>query len=111
MSIMKINNVSAGYIFAYDADTGAVIWTHEKYVEVVHGQKERPPRITEAECQEIKIEAARVFKNRKVEALIAPEGFTLDENERISVDSERKTLHKTADETRSLADRFADYGK
>ncbi len=111
MSTLAIDNVSAGYVFAYDAKTGDVLWTHEKIVEVIRGREERPTRITEAECEQLRAEAARVFRCLEVKALIAPEGFALRENVRISIDPDKKTLCEILDEPRSLADRFADFSE
>jgi hypothetical protein len=111
MSTEQIDNVSAGHVFVYDAKTGNVLWTHEKVVEVIPGREEYPTRITEAECEEVRAQAARVFRGREVKALIAPEGFAPGENVRISVDPEKKTLREIPDEPRSLADRFAEFGK
>ena len=111
MNTPQIDNVSAGYVFAYDAKTGDVLWTHEKIVEVIHGQDEPPLRITEAECEQVRAEAAQVFRGREVEALIAPEGFALRENMRISVDPDNKTLREIPDEPGSIAARFADFSE
>jgi hypothetical protein len=111
MSTLPIDNVSAGYVFVYDAKTGDLLWTHEKIVEVIRGREERPTRITEAECEQVRAEAGRVFRGREVKALTAPEGFALRENMRISVDPDKKTLREIPDERRSLADRFADLSK
>lgn len=109
MNTPDIDNVCAGYVFAYDAKTGEVLWTHEKTVEVIRGREERPTRITEAECEQVRDEAARVFRGREVEALIAPEGFAMGENVRISVEPSKKVLRETPEEPSSLADQFADY--
>jgi hypothetical protein len=106
----RIDNVSAGYIFAYDAETGDVLWTHEKIVEVVRDREERPARVTETECEQVRAEAARVFRDRKVKALIAPQGFALGENMRISIDPQKKTLREEKEAHRDLADRFSDAG-
>ena len=108
MSITQIDNVSAGYVFAYDANTGDVLWTHEKFVEVLGELKEPLPQITEDECEQVKAEAAKVFRGRKVEAMIAPEGFALSDKVRISVDVDQKTLCEIPDKPQSLTDRFAD---
>ena len=107
----QIDNVSAGYVFAYDAKTGDVLWTHQKLVEVIRGREECPKQITEAEAEQVRAEAARVFRNREVKVLIAPEGFALSENVRIVVDPEKKILREIPDEPRSLAERFADFSK
>ena len=106
-----IDNVSAGYVFVYDAKTGDVLWTHEKLVEVIRGCNERPTRITDAECEQVRAEAARVFPSLKLKALIAPDGFALRENVRISVEPGTKVLCEVPEEPRSLADRFADSGE
>ncbi len=111
MNTPRIDNVSAGHVFAYDVKTGDVLWTHEKVVEVIRGREERPTRITEAECEQVRAEAARVFRGREVKALIAPEGFALRENVRISVDPETRILREIPDEPRSLADRLAEFSK
>jgi hypothetical protein len=111
MNIPQIDNVSAGYVFAYDARTGEVLWTHEKIVEVSRGCPERPARITDMECEEIRAEAAKVFLGRRVEALIAPEGFALGENVRITVDPDKRSLRESCYELPSLAERFADSGE
>ncbi len=107
MSTPKIDNVCAGYIFAYDAETGDLLWTHEKTVEVTRGEEEYPTPITEAECEKIRVETAGVFRDRKVEALISPEGFTLRENVQISVDLDKKILLEQEDEVPGLVDRFS----
>ena len=109
MNTPNIANVSAGYVFAYDAKTGDVLWTDEQIVEVISGREKRTTRITEAECEQIRAEAAQVFRGREVEALIAPEGFAPGENVRVSVEPSTKALRVIPDEPRSLADRFADY--
>jgi hypothetical protein len=111
MKTPKIDNVSAGYVFAYDAKTGDVLWTHEKIVEVNRGREERPTRLTAAECEQVRAEAAQVFRGREVEALIAPEGFAPGENVRVSVEPSKKALRVIPDEPRSLADRFADHSQ
>ena len=110
MTNPRIDNVSAGYIFAYDEKTGDVLWTHEKIVEIVRGRQERPTPITDAECEQVRTEAARIFRGRKINAIIAPEDFALGENVRVSVDPRKKILHVERDEPRSLADRFSDFG-
>lgn len=109
MNTPNIDNVSAGYVFAYDVKTGDVLWTDEKIVEVISGRERRPTRNTEAECEQVRVEAAQVFRGREVEALIAPEGFAPGENVRVSVEPSTKGLRLIPDEPRSLADRFADY--
>lgn len=111
MNTPRIDNVSAGLVFAYDAKTGDVLWTHEKIVEVIREREECRTRITEAECEQVRAEAARVFRGREVKALIAPEGFALRENVRISVDAAKKTVYEIPDEPRSLADRFVEFSK
>jgi hypothetical protein len=110
MTMPQIDNVSAGYVFAYDAKTGDVLWTHEKIVEVIRGREDYPVRLTDADCEQVRTEAARVFRGREVKALIAPEGFTLAENVRVKVDPDKRTLHTIRDEGTTLADRFASYG-
>ncbi len=109
MHTPEIDNVSAGYVFVYDAKTGDVLWTHEKIVEVIRGREERPIRITDAECEQVRAEAAHIFKGREVKALIAPEGFALRENVRLAVDPAKKYLREMPDEPRSVADRFAEH--
>lgn len=111
MNTPQIDNVSAGYVFAYDAKTGDVLWTHEKIVEVIRGCEDRPTRITQAEGEQVRAEAARVFRGRDVKVLMAPEGFALRENVRISVDPDKKILREIPEESRDLADRFAEFGK
>lgn len=111
MNTPQIDHVSAGYVFVYDAKTGDVLWTHEKLVEVVRGREERAARMTEAECEQVRTEAARVFRGRDVKALIAPEGFALRENVRISVDASRGSLREIPDELPGLADRFKEFSK
>lgn len=111
MNNPQIDNLSAGHVFAYDVKTGDVLWTHEKIVEVIRGRDECTTLITEAECEQVRAEAARIFRDREVKALVAPEGFAVRENVRISVDPDKKTLREIPDEPRSLADRFADFSK
>ena len=111
MGMPQIDNVSAGYVFVYDHETGDVLWTHEKIVEVVRGAPGRPARISQAECEHVRADAARIFRGREVRAVIAPEGFTVRESVRISVDPAKHTLREIADEPRSFADRFADFGR
>jgi hypothetical protein len=111
MKIPKIDNVSAGYVFAYDAKTGAVLWTHEKIVEILCGKQGRPPRITEEECEQIRAEAARVYCGQEVKALIAPDGFAMRENARIAVDVDKKTLYEISDEPRNFTDFLAGANK
>jgi hypothetical protein len=107
MSEPQFDNVSVGYVFVYDGTTGDVLWTHERIVEVIRGLEERPTRITEAECERVRVEAAHVFRGRDVRALIAYEGFALRDNSRIVVDPETKSLREIADEPGNLADRFS----
>lgn len=107
----RIDNVSAGYAFAYDVKTGEVLWTHEKLVEVEAGQAGSANRITETECEQIRAEAARVFRRRDIDILPAPDGFVLRDNVRIVIDPKSKTLREIQDEPRSLADRFAELSK
>jgi hypothetical protein len=109
MNTSQIDNVSAGYVFAYDAKSGEVLWTHEKIVEVIQGREACPIRITEMECDQVKAEASRVFPNRKIEALIAPEGFALRENTRMSVDPKKKILVELEEDIPRLADRFSEF--
>ncbi len=104
MNAPKCDYVSAGYVFAYDAKSGEVLRTHETIVEVIQGSDERPTRITDAECEQVRSEVARVFPGREVEALIAPEGFALGENVRLSVDPGNKVVCVVPDEPPSLAD-------
>jgi hypothetical protein len=111
MHIPQIDNISAGYIFAYDAKTGEVLWTHEKMVEVIRGREACPTRVTAMEREQVRDEAARVFPDRRVEALIAPEGFALRENVRVSVDPKKKILKELQDEAPSLAARFAKFNQ
>jgi hypothetical protein len=111
MNIPQIDNISAGYVFAYDAKTGEVIWTHEKMVEMIRGREACPTRITDMEREQVRNEAARVFPDRKVEALIAPEGFALRENVRVSVHPRKKILMELEDEVPSLATRFANFNR
>jgi hypothetical protein len=111
MNPPPIDNASAGFVFVYDAKTGEVVWTHEKLVEVVRGRGECPARITEPEREQIRAEAARVFPDRKIEALIAPDGFALSENAKISIDPRTRVLREEPAETRSLAERLRDFGK
>ena len=107
MNTPEIDNVSAGYIVAYDARTGDVLWTHEKIVEMIRGCEQRPNPITKTESEQIRAKAAEVFPHREVKAMIAPEGFALRENVRISVDPLKEILCEITDEPRSLAYRFA----
>lgn len=111
MSARRIDNVSAGYVFVYDAKTGDVLWTHEKIVEMVRGCEDRPTSLTEAECERVRAEAARVFKGKEVKALIAPDGFVPAENARVRIDPDKKVPYAVAAETRSFAARFADRRK
>jgi hypothetical protein len=66
------------------AKTGEVVWTHEKLVEVICGRGECPARLTEPEREQVRAEAARLFPDRQIEALTAPDGFALSENVKIS---------------------------
>jgi len=111
MSMPQIDNVSAGYVFVYDGETGDVLWTHEKIVEVIRGAPGRPARISDAECEHVRASAARIFRRREVKAVVAPEGFTVRENVRMSVDPAKQTLREIEDEPRSFADRFTDFGR
>lgn len=111
MGMPEIDNVSAGYVFVYDDKTGDVLWTHEKIVEVIRGAPGRPARISDAECEQVRADAARIFRGREVKAVVAPEGFTVRENVRIAVDPAKRTLREIAEEPRSFADRFADSGR
>jgi len=111
MTTRKIDNVSAGIVFAYDAKTGDVLWTHEKFVEVTDGQKSCSTRITDDECEAVRAETASVFPDRKVAVLTAPEEFELRQNVLISVDTEKKRLCESREEPPQLADRFARHGK
>jgi hypothetical protein len=105
----QIDNVSAGYVIAYDAKGGDVLWVHEKIVEVIRGREERPIRISEAEREQVRVEAGQVFRGRAVEVLIAPQGFALRENVRISVDPDTKVLREIPDDPQGLAERFAEF--
>jgi hypothetical protein len=106
MSEAQFDNISAGYVFVYDGTTGDVLWTHQRIVEVIRGQEERPKRITEAECERVRAEAAQVFRGRDVRAMIADEGFVLRDNTRIVVDPETKVLREIAGEPENIADHF-----
>lgn len=109
MSTPQIDNVSAGYVFAYDDSTGEVLWTHEKIVEVNRGQDVCTIRITASECEQVRVGAARVFRGRKVKAMIAPEGFALSENMRITVDPKTQMLHEHKNVETSLSERFTTF--
>lgn len=111
MHAQQIDNVSAGYVFAYDDASGEVLWTHEKIVEVVRGQEACTIRISAAECEQIRVEAARVFRGRKVKALISPEGFALGENTRITVDPKTQVLQEHNEATPTLSERFATFNR
>ncbi|MEZ4990422.1 MAG: hypothetical protein R2824_08420 [Saprospiraceae bacterium] len=107
----NIYSLSAGYIFAYDAQTGRVLWTHEKIIEAVHGCENNISQFTDEECEQIRSEAAHIFPELDVKALMAPRGFTLGENVKVVVDVKTKTLKMVPDEPQSLAERFANSKK
>jgi hypothetical protein len=111
MNPPPIDNVSAGFIFAYDAKTGEVVWTHEKLVEIIRGRGECPARLTEPEREQVRAEAARLFPDRQIEALTAPDGFALSENVKISIDPRTKIIREEPAERRTLAERFRDFRK
>lgn len=111
MNTPQIDNLSAGYVFAYDAMTGEVLWTHEKIVEVSREREACPIRITEMERDQVEAEAGRVFPDRKIESLIAPEGFALRENTRMSVDPKKKILVELEAEIPRLVDRFSEFNR
>lgn len=104
MNAARFDFVSAGYVFAYDAKSGEVLRTHEKSVEVIDGCEERPPRITEAECEQVRAEVARDFPGREVDALITPEGFALRENVLLSVDPGNKVVREVPGDPPGRAD-------
>lgn len=108
MSSRQIDNVTAGYVFACDAASGEVLWTYRKIVEVARGCGERPARITDEECARVRAEAARVFRDCRVEALIAPEGLALAENVSIRVDPATRALCEQPVDVPTLGQRFAD---
>ena len=105
MPVARVDHVSAGYIFAYDGKTGHVLWTHEKVVEVIPGRDYRPSPITDADCERVRAEAAKAFRDRDVKAMAAPREFGFAENVRIRVNPSTRML-ETIPETRKLADRL-----
>lgn len=109
MNTQKIDNVSTGVVFVYDADTGDVLWTHEEITEVTGSKNDCQMWISQSECENIRATASQVFPNRKTNVIIAPEGFSLRENIRITVDVNKKTLIEQKDENRSFAERFAEF--
>ena len=96
MNNPKLDFMKAGYVFAYDAKTGEVLRTHEKFVEVTPGSGEVPP-ISEAECEQVRAEVAGAFRGREVEALVAPEGFVLRGDVPMTVDVGTKILCEVAE--------------
>lgn len=107
MSYLEIDNVSTGTIFAYDTDTGEVIWTHEEIIEVMPGQKEHTACVSQSDCKHVQTTAEQIFPDRKIDTIIAPEHFTLRDNVRLAVDPAKKTLIQQEDKKQSLAERLS----
>jgi hypothetical protein len=61
------------------------------------------------EPDQVEAEAGRVFPDRNIDSLIAPEGFALRENTRISVDPRKKILVELEAEVPRLVDRFSEF--
>ena len=108
MGSKKIDLVPAGGAVAYDAKTGEILWAHERVVEVEerdeYGDSDE---FDVAECEAIREQAARVFRNREVRVLALPAGTTLEGDRERSVDVASGKLVERERRTPSLAERFA----
>lgn len=105
MGSKKIDLVPAGGAVAYDAKTGEILWAHERVVEVE--ERDEYGEFDVAECEAIREQAARVFRNREVRVLPLPAGTTLEGDTERSVDVASGKLVERERRTPSLAERFA----
>jgi len=109
MNTVKIDNVCIGTVFVYDTSTGDVLWTHEEIIESSNSPNDYPIQVSQSDCDNIRAEAQQVFPERKIDALRAPESFSLRENTHISVDVNKKIIIEREHKKQSLAERLAEF--
>jgi hypothetical protein len=82
-TVPKLDHALAGFVVAFDTETGDVLHVRERLVETIDGKPVNATQITPDECEEVRAEAARNAPRRRVDVIVAPPDAGHPEGERV----------------------------